>query len=149
VRRGLLTLLTIALLVSAGAALASRIEVGGAQQVFYRHGSDRFGKVTFFYAVDPTHLQHPPIVNIVTITQLRFANECSRAATKVPGTIHVDKHKHFRHEAHGFIVKGRLIGGLFGGRQTVGPKVVGTIETIHDCDGDSDVVPFVAAGPRR
>jgi hypothetical protein len=142
-------LLAIALSGFGGAALASRIEVGGAEQIQYQNGSDPLGKVSFFYSVIPTHLVHPPIVLDVSMDQFRFANECSRRGTEVRGTIHVDRQKHFRTVAHRFILTGRLIGALQGGRQTEGPKVLGTITTIHDCDGDSDVLPFVAEPPRR
>jgi hypothetical protein len=135
----------VLVVVPATVALGSRIEVGGAQLLQYA-GSDGFGKVTFEYSVIPQLHRHP-VTDTVTIDRFRFANECSRAGSKVPRTIRVGRDKHFVHRVPGFVVTGRLIGGIRGGAHTAGPKVTGTVQTIGDCDGDSDLVQFTAPAP--
>jgi hypothetical protein len=132
--------------VAAGVASASRIEVGPGEGRTYT-GSDAVGKVTLFYSSIDIRLTSPHPGEMVTLSGLRFANECSRTGTKVPGTITVGnssvfavtKHRSFRYDAHGFIVQGALD---WHHAVLVPRKITGTIEWIRDCDGDTQFLHF-------
>jgi hypothetical protein len=122
------------MLVPAAVAVAHHIEVGASREMRYK-GSDVYGRVSFDFGESDSSGKHP--VTTLTIRQFRFANECSRVGTKVPGRIRVRANGRFHSTAHGFTVTGRLVGRLQS-------RAVGTAQESVDCDGDSDPVSFTA-----
>jgi hypothetical protein len=116
-----------------GAALAARIEVGGAAAIPYK-GSDPEGAVTFLYDEIPTAGSHP--IYTATVDEFRFASECG--AGTVPGVIHIGHNKRFNYRGRGFVIRGTLVGGF------LRPKVQGTAQvTAPGCD--SDALSFTAS----
>jgi hypothetical protein len=129
----------VVVMAATGVALASRVEVGASfLQPF--NGSERYGKVSFELVNIETRSSSPHPVETLTVRRFRFASECNRAGTRVPGKMAVDRHGRFHSTARGFRVTGRLLGNA----QT---RATGTAAVSHDCDGDSDPVHFTARTP--
>jgi hypothetical protein len=136
-RPRLVALLAIMVVFAAtGVALASRVEVGASFLKTFK-GSDRFGRVSFkLVNIETASASRHPIETL-TVRQFRFANECSRKGTTVPGKMVVGRHGRFHSTARGFKVTGRLTGAQQ-------ERAVGTAQVNKDCDGDSDLVHFTA-----
>ncbi len=136
----------IAVLVLTGmtsVAVAVRPHASPTFTANYR-GSDPDGRVSFTLGGAYNEPLNRPPFTTYELYDLKFATECSRSGTKVPGLIslpharrHASQQMHFTYRAHGFVIRGVLYGPL--GR----PKFKGTVEVVRrGCDGD--VLPWTA-----
>jgi hypothetical protein len=73
----------------------------------------------------------------VSLTKLRYASECSRTGTVVPGSIRIDRHGHLQRNSGGFLITGAV-----SARGTT-DIVKASVTQLGDCDGDRDAVPFI------
>jgi hypothetical protein len=128
VRLALLTV--VALLLLGGIAVGSRIEVGAGSPFLFLSGTDQFGKVSVVMEVSGHRS--------VALQKLRYANECSRRGTLVPGTVRIDRHGHLHRDSGGFLVTGYVTA------HGTTDIVKGAVTQRGDCDGDSDAVQFTA-----
>ena len=110
----------------------------------YRGGGPG-GPVSFTVGgADNETVDVPPSHNY-ELYNLKFATECSRTGTRLPGLIslphlrrHVGDQERFSYRARGFVIHGLLYGPL---RR---PKFKGTVAVVRPgCDGD--VLPWTAA----
>jgi hypothetical protein len=107
-------------------------------------GSDPDGPVSFTLGGAVNEPLNRPPFTTYELYDLKFASECSRSGTKLPGVIslthhrrHASEQQHFTYRARGFVIHGLLYGPL--GK----PKFKGTVEVVrHGCDGD--VLPWTA-----
>jgi hypothetical protein len=121
----------------ASVAVAGRIEVGGSPTPHLSvrmSGSDSYGKVTLILHTGPG--------GAVSLTNLRFASECSHAGIVMPGKILIDRHGKLHRDSGGFLVTGAVSNDHQRG------QVKASVTQFGDCDGDADTVPFVVKIPR-
>jgi len=102
-------------------------------------GSDAEGPVSFTMGGAANEVPGKRPFYTYDLYNLRFATECSRSGTRLPGTItllhhrrHASEQEHFTYRAHGFVIHGVLYGPL------VEAKFKGTVAVAkRGCDGDS------------
>jgi hypothetical protein len=111
-------------LAASGLALASRMETSPSHINEYT-GSNWVGKVSLFFG----EIDSPSGQQAFSLSELKFANLCSRRGSEVKTSIRVGKNKLFDFHGHGFSVVGNVIGSLSDPREIAGTASVAT----HGC----------------